>query len=84
MTIDGELASFDVHFRRDGTMTLRKADVSLLGRWELRDGRLRVAYPGPFEVGSTPRPPADLKSAPIVAEWRRWSGVRSLFPMSAG
>ena len=81
LTIDGrswrqeargrELEAFDVDFRADGTMTLRKGDVTLLGRWELRDCRLRVAYPGPLEVGQSPQPPADLASAPIVAEWRR-------------
>jgi hypothetical protein len=66
-----ELDAFDVTFRPDGTMKLRKGDVTLLGRYELRGDRLRIAYPGPLEVGKPLRPPTDLTTALTIAEWRR-------------
>ena len=45
----------------DGTMTLGRATSR---SWAAGScgGRLRVAYPGPLEVGKPPRPPADLRS----------------------
>ena len=41
--------------RAGGSMTLRKGDVTYLGRYELLDGRLHTGYRGPLEVGKPPR-----------------------------
>jgi hypothetical protein len=57
----------------DGVVRMAAKDVSFLGRYEVKDGKFRVCYPGPLEVGKPPRAPEKIesKAGSLVAEWVR-------------
>jgi hypothetical protein len=70
-----EMQRFNIQLRADGVIRFEVPgqDVAFLGRYELKNGRLKVCYPGPLEVGKPPQPPAKIEPGPkvTVAEWER-------------
>lgn len=70
-----ELQSFTYRLLPGGLIRFDVPGVYFLGRYELKDGKLKLCFPGRLEVGKEPQPPSAFASKPgsraTLSTWER-------------